>query len=117
VFFGFVCGVLYYLFFIYCLSLFITITCVCFPGLAVISLQYYPFLYNKFSSNPNITSQFLEWAERVFGVSSVEEGFAKFREMYILWKAPLSLKDLGIPKEDIEKLLGMLIQKKKKKKR
>lgn len=70
-------------------------------GLAVVSLQYYPYLYEK---KPEIRDQFEQWAEVVFGTTDVKVAFAKFRELYVLWKTPLTLKDIRIPKDAINKI-------------
>lgn len=67
-------------------------------GLAVLSLQYYPWLYKAW---PAAKGQFEEWAETVFGVG-VLEAVAKLKALYIEWEAPLTLKQLGVPRQGIE---------------
>lgn len=70
-------------------------------GLAVVSLQYYPYLLEK---KPELKEQFEQWAERIFGTTDVQTAFGRFRELYVLWKTPLTLKDLRIPKEAINEI-------------
>lgn len=70
-------------------------------GLAVVSLEYYPYLYAK---KPELKDQFEQWAERLFGTTDVQAAFAKFRELYVSWKTPMTLKDIKIPKEAINEI-------------
>jgi alcohol dehydrogenase YqhD (iron-dependent ADH family) len=71
-------------------------------GLAVVSLQYYPYLYK---AKPEIKDQFEQWAEALFNTKDVNEAFRKFRELYIEWEAPLTLNAIKIPKEGIEEIV------------
>jgi alcohol dehydrogenase YqhD (iron-dependent ADH family) len=73
-------------------------------GLAVISLQYYPYLYK---AKPEIKDQFEQWAESLFGTKDVNEAFKKFRELYIEWEAPLTLKALKIERSGIEEIVNI----------
>lgn len=71
-------------------------------GIAVIALQYYPWLYRK---KPELKPVFEEWALGLFGTSNVEEAFKLHKELYASWKAPRTLKDLGVPKEAIPEIV------------
>jgi alcohol dehydrogenase YqhD (iron-dependent ADH family) len=70
-------------------------------GLAVVSLAYYPQLYAK----GEITEQFEAWAEGVFGTKDVHEALRMYRELYVLWKAPLKLGDIGIGPEAVDEIV------------
>jgi hypothetical protein len=48
----------------------------------VVSLSYYPYLYDK---KPEIKDQFTEWSERLFGTIDVNIAFAKYRETFVLF--------------------------------
>jgi alcohol dehydrogenase YqhD (iron-dependent ADH family) len=66
-------------------------------GLAVVSLAYYPFLYEK----GLCAEMFQEWAETVFGTKDVKEALQKLKELFVFWETPQTLKDLHIEEKDI----------------
>jgi alcohol dehydrogenase YqhD (iron-dependent ADH family) len=46
--------------------------------------------------------QFQRWAERVWETASVEEGLIRLRDTLKRWKAPISLREVGVKREEIK---------------
>lgn len=45
--------------------------------------------------------QFLRWAQNIFAQDNIESGISSLKKKYKSWGAPISLRDLGIAKEEI----------------
>lgn len=64
-------------------------------GLAVVFPAWIKYVYTL--NEP----QFLRWAKNIFNQDSVESGIVSLKEKYNSWGAPISLRNLGIDKEEI----------------
>lgn len=54
--------------------------------------------------------QFLRWAKNVFNKNNVESAILAFKDKYSSWGAPISLRQLGIKKEEIPLIVENVLQ-------
>lgn len=67
-------------------------------GLAVVFPAWIKYLSGFFPGHFN------RWASEVWSAATVEEAVIKMKQKYSSWKAPVTLRELGIKEEDIERI-------------
>ncbi len=73
-------------------------------GLAVVFPAWIKYIH------PLNESQFLRWANNIFGKNNVESAVQSLKEKYRFWGAPVSLRELNISKNDIPRIVEIILQ-------
>lgn len=73
-------------------------------GLAVVFPAWIKYIH------PLNEPQFLRWAKNIFGKNNVESAVQSLKEKYRSWGAPISLRELNISKNDIPRIVEIILQ-------
>ncbi len=73
-------------------------------GLAVVFPAWIKYIH------PLNEPQFLRWAKNIFGKNNVESAVQSLKEKYCSWGAPISLRELNISKNDIPRIVEIILQ-------